>query len=388
MSRRSSVRRVMDPVRAFLETEAAGGVILLIAAAIALILANSPWADSYTHLWEREIGVEPYRLSLHGWIADGLMTVFFFVVGLEIKRELVVGELASARTAALPAVAAVGGMVGPAAIYLALTAGSKAADGWGIPLATDIAFAVGVLALFGDRVPHGLKIFLLALAIVDDIGGIVVIAAFYTESLSFGWVGLAVGALMMVPVAKRIGARHALLYLPLGIIAWAALFRSGLHPTIAGVAMGLLAPARQFHGKDVIDDLQRRLHPLSSFAIVPLFALATVGVALDRAALRSALDSRVFYGIVLGLFLGKLVGISGATAIAISLRIGRLPSGVRAMHVVGVAALAGMGFTLSLFLARLSFGGTEDLDIAKVGIMAGSLASAISGVLILRRATR
>lgn len=376
---------VVDPLRAFLETEAAGGAILLFAAATALTWANSPWAASYSDLWSGELGLGTYRLSLRDWIGDGLMTVFFFVVGLEIKRELVSGELQEGRKAVLPVIAAIGGMAGPAAIYLSLNAGTPTGRGWGVPVATDIAFAVGVLAILGKRVPDGLKVFLLALAIADDIGGILVIAAFYSDDLSASWLGVAAAAFAFIPLLRRIGVRNPLLYLPLGIVAWAAMFQSGVHPTIAGVALGLLTPARVVNGRSVLEDLQGRLHPLSSYAIVPLFALASAGISLDAQAMRSAVASNVFWGIVAGLFVGKTLGISVATAVAVRLRLGRLPDGVHAVHVIGVAAIAGTGFTVALFMARLAFVEPGALDIAKAGILFGSILSAVVGALVLSR---
>ena len=374
---------VLAPLREFLRTEAAGGAVLLAATVAALVWANGPWGDSYAALWRIEAGSGTFRLSLQEWVDDGLMTVFFFVVGLEIKRELVTGELRDPRKAALPVLAALGGMAGPAAIYLLLNGGGPHSRGWGIPVATDIAFSVGVLVLLGKRIPSGLKIFLLTLAIADDIGGIVVIALFYTGGLAFQWFAAAAAVLIGVVLLKRFGAARPIFYLPLGVIAWIATFQSGVHPTIAGVALGLLTPARPVRGRPVLEELEHRLHPSSSFAIVPIFALANAGVALDGEAIGAALGSSVFWGIAVGLLVGKTVGVSLATMVAVRLRIGRLPTGVRAAHVAGVAIIAGVGFTVALFIAGLAFEGAGPTEVAKVGSLAGSVVSALVGASVL-----
>lgn len=370
-------------LREFLRTEASGGVVLLLATIAALVWANM-WSDSYDAFWHREFGSGTYRLSLESWATDGLMTVFFFVVGLEIKRELVTGELRDKKKAVLPIVAAAGGMVGPALVYLAL-ADPSARRGWGIPTATDIAFTVGVLSIIGSRVPDGLKAFLLALAIADDVGGIVVIAVFYAKGLSFEWLALGAVAFGLVVGLRRLGLRHSLPFLPLGVLAWVAFFRSGVHPTIAGVVLGLLTPALPIRGRPVLEDLQRRLHPVSSYAIVPIFALANAGVTLDAATIRDATGSGVFWGIAAGLVIGKTIGISGATWLGVRLRLGLLPDGVRPPHVLGLASLAGIGFTLALFMAGLAFDDADPALASKVAILAGSIVSALIGTTILLR---
>ncbi|MGQ0825293.1 MAG: Na+/H+ antiporter NhaA [Actinomycetota bacterium] len=369
----------------FLRAEHAGGVVLLVATAAALAWANSPWQDSYEDLWSTtlDLGLE---LDLRHWVGDGLMTLFFFVVGLEIKRELVSGELRDRRRAALPAIAALGGMAVPALVYLAV-AGGDASEGWGIPMATDIALAVGVLRLLGTRVPPGLVVFLLALAIVDDIGAIVAIAAFYTDSLD---ATAFVGAIAIVAAAvtvRAVGVQWVPIYVALGIGVWLALHESGVHATIAGVIMGLLAPARPDREGSMPagERIERALHPWVSLAVVPLFALSHAGVSLGADALADAVDSRIAWGVAAGLVLGKLVGISLASWIALRTGVGARPDGVTARDLVGAAALAGIGFTVSIFVAGLAFDDAGRSQRATVGILAGSLAAGVSGVVLLAR---
>jgi NhaA family Na+:H+ antiporter len=365
----------------FLRTEAGGGVVLLAATLVALVWANSPWRGGYHDLLHHEIAVGSgswaVRESVQHWINDAFMAVFFFVVGLEIKRELVCGELNEWRAAALPAIAAGGGMVLPAIVFRLVAGGGPEAHGWGIPMATDIAFAVGVLAVLGSRVPRGLKVFVLTLAIVDDIGAIVVIAVFYTDDLEPVWL-LAAGGLLAVAVAVRwLGLARPVVFLPIGVGLWYCTYRSGIHPTIAGVALGLLMP--------VSESLETRLHPWSSYVVIPLFALANAGVALGRGALSEALGSRLTWAVVLGLVAGKVIGIAGATAAATRLSIGQLPDGVGSRHVLGAAALGGIGFTVSLFITGLAYADEALRAQAKVGILVGSVSAALFGAAILRR---
>jgi Na+:H+ antiporter, NhaA family len=395
MVRRSpdmSPRRVLDPLRDFLHSEAAGGVALAVAAAAALVWANSPLADSYYGLWQRELtlGVFPFRITedLQHWVNDGLMALFFFVVGLEIKRELVTGELRDPRAAALPVVAAVGGVVLPALIFLSLTLGTPAAAGWGIPMATDIAFAVGVLALLGSRIPAGAKLFLLTVAIVDDILAIGVIAVVYTASLSVAWLVAAAAGLLAVVVLRAAGLAAVWPFVPVGIFVWVATLQSGVHATIAGVALGLLTPARPIRGRPVLEQLEHRLHPVSAFVVIPLFALANAGVALSSDTLRAAAGASLAWAIGLGLVAGKVLGIGGGALLALRLRFGVLPDGVGVRQVWGVAALGGIGFTVSLFIAELAYGDPTLTETAKIGIFAGSLLAALLGVAILRSTRR
>jgi NhaA family Na+:H+ antiporter len=408
--------RVIRPLRDFLATETSGGVVLLAATAVALVWANSPWKDSYTELWTTDLtialGGHELSMDLQHWVNDGLMTLFFFVVGLEIKRELVDGELRDPRAAALPAISAVGGMVVPALIYIALNPSGDAFDGWGIPMATDIAMAVGVLSLFSRRVHPSLKLFLLALAIVDDIGAILVIAIFYSSGIEAAWLLAGLGFVAAMIVLRMAGVISFAPYVVLGVALWFAIEESGVHATIAGVALGLLTPARPFRRPELIDAdelsdlssveavrettslarqsvsvveyLEDLLHRWTSLVIVPLFALANAGVVITGGALTDALGSRVTQGIVIGLVVGKLVGISSFAWLAQRLGVAVLPAGATWRGLVAVAAIAGIGFTVSLFVASLAFVGPT-LDEAKLGILtAYVLAAAVGGALVLR----
>jgi Na+:H+ antiporter, NhaA family len=374
----------------FLRTEAGGGVVLLVAAVAAVVWANSPWQDSYHDLWHHELvvgrGSWAVRESLHHWVNDGLMALFFFVVGLEIKREMASGELQDPRAAGLPVMAALGGMVVPVVLFALVAGGGESARGWGIPMATDIAFAVGVLALLGDRVPRGLKVFVLTLAIVDDIGAIVVIAVFYATGFHAAWLLLSAVMLALVVAARRLGVNRPVAYVPLAVLAWYGTYRSGIHPTIAGVALGLLTPAGEVGGRRVLEDLEHRLHPWSSYLVIPVFALANAGVALDRETLGDAASSRLTWAVIAGLVVGKLVGIAGASAVAVRTGLGRLPSEVGAGHILGAGGVGGIGFTVSLFITGLAFEHEALQAQAKIGILVGSLAAALVGASFLRAA--
>ena len=383
--------RVRSTIVEFMRLEAAGGFVLLAGAVIALIWGNAHGA-SYHDFWDYhiEFGLtlfgEGFNVdeSLKAWVNDGLMVIFFFVVGMEIKRELVVGELRDPRRAALPIIGAGGGMLVPAGIFALLNQGGDGIDGWGIPVATDIAFVVGVLALFGRRLPAGLRVFLLTLAIADDIGGIAIIAIFYTDDLSLPYLGLAIGLLALVVASQRAGIRHVPVYVVIGLVLWYATHESGIHATIAGVALGLLTPARPFRGRDVMHSIEHTLLPYSSFLIVPLFALANAGVEVTPDSLGKAFGGSIAWGVLLGLVAGKFVGISATTLAGWRLGLGRLPAGVNVGHVVGASLLAGIGFTVSLFIAELSFTGAPDLlDQAKKGVLAGSLLAGALGAAFL-----
>jgi NhaA family Na+:H+ antiporter len=422
-------RLLVRPVQVFLETEVGGGVLLLAAAVVALLWANSPAAESYARVWETPLSVTlgPWSISedLRHWVNDLLMAGFFFVVGLEIKREIVHGDLRGVRTATLPVVAALGGMLVPAALYLAVNAGGPGARGWGVPMATDIAFALGALALLGDRAPHGLRLFLLTLAIVDDIGAITVIALFYTEQLSPAWLVLAAALLAGMSVTQRLGIRTIALYVVAAGLVWLAVYQSGVHATIAGVALGLLTPSRSFHdpeavadvtveqlqplhrrdanGRDLETEQQRmlqvadlaheavsplarfetKLHHWSSFLVLPLFALANAGVALSPAALRMALGEPVTLGIGLGLVLGKPLGVVLFSWLVVTSGLGRLPEGVGWRDMLGAGALAGIGFTVALFISGLAFADPTLADAAKIGILCASFAAGLGGALCL-----
>ena len=383
--------RVRSTIVEFMRLEAAGGIVLLINAVIALVWVNFH-GDSYHDFWDYhiEFGVTLFSEGFHvdeslkAWVNDALMVVFFFVVGMEIKRELVVGELRDPRRAALPIIAAGGGMLVPAALFAVLNQGSAGIDGWGIPVATDIAFVVGVLALFGRRLPAGLRVFLLTLAIADDIGGIAIIAIFYTADLSVPHLGVAIGLLALIVAAQRLGVRHVPIYVVIGLVLWYATHESGIHATIAGVALGLLTPANPFRGRDVMHTLEHTLLPYSSFLIVPLFALANAGVEVTPDALGKAFSGSVAWGVLLGLVVGKFVGISATTIAGARLGLGRLPAGVNLGHVLGASLLAGIGFTVSLFIAELSFtDALHLLDQAKKGVLAGSLLAGALGAVFL-----
>lgn len=417
-------RTVARPMVRFLAQEAASGVLLLVATAVALIWVNSPWSESYHHLWETELLIQigdwvplmhnGHPWTLEFWVNDALMVLFFFVVGLEIKAELVVGDLASPRVAALPAIAALGGMILPAGLFVLVNLGGDGIGGWGIPMATDIAFAVGVLALLGSRVPQKLKLFLLTLAIVDDIGAIAVIAVFYSEGLSFGWLALAVGGLVLTIAMKRFRVWYIPMYVGVGIFVWYATYRSGVHATIAGVALGLIAPARPLLGPrlgeaiedymsgDTVDPLSVReanwknkesvsicgrllavLSPWTGFLVIPLFALANAGVELSGEAIKDAVSSPVTLGVVLGLVVGKPIGIALFTYLAVRFRIADLPVGITLRHVFGAGGVAGIGFTVALFISGLAFDDPGLIDQSIIGILVASVAATVVGAGVL-----
>jgi len=384
-----------SPLREFFSTEAAGGVVLVVATAAALVWANSPWKESYFHLWHTHLSLGPTAhaatLDLQEWVSEGLMAIFFFVVGLEIKRELVVGELRDPRAAALPAVAAIGGMVVPALIYVVINAGGNGMDGWGIPMATDIAMAVGIVSLLGTRVAPALRLFLLALAIVDDIGAIVVIAVFYSNNVRFEALAVAAGLVWVVVLLRWVGVRLVPIYAIVGVALWVALYKSGVSPTLAGVILGLLTPAvlRDGHEDSVAERLEHQLHPWSSFVVVPLFAFANAGIPISSTSLSNAFTSRITWGVILGLVIGKIVGVVGSSWIAIRLRLASLPPETSWHGILGIGAVAGIGFTVSIFVAGLAF---EDeavrLNEAKIGILVASIVAATVGSLILSRRER
>ncbi|MEO5838717.1 MAG: Na+/H+ antiporter NhaA [Acidimicrobiales bacterium] len=379
--------RERRPLAEFIRDETTGGVVLAGATVVALLWANIA-PGSYDDLWSSTIGPSSpvhLHLDLHAWVNDALMAIFFFVVGLEIKRELVVGELNRARDAAMPVIAALGGMALPALIYFAFNMSGGGRAGWGIPIATDIAFVLGALSLLGSRAPTGLRLFLLAVAIIDDIGAIIVIALFYSDGIDFAALAGAAGMVVVVVAMRRLNVTQPIAYVLPALALWLLLHESGVHATIAGVALGLLTPARPVGGRAVLDDLEDRLHPVSALAIVPLFALANAGVTLSSDALRDAATSTIAWGVVLGLVVGKTVGITGAALLARRWRVGTLPDGVDTRHLVGGAALAGIGFTVALFVADLTFGGTDRLAEAKIAILVASIVAGTLGALILAR---
>jgi len=386
MPRAATPKQRLDALQDFLHDEAAGGVVLVLGAVAAVVWANSPVSDSYFDFWGQylTLGWGPAALTenLQHWVNDALMVIFFFVVGLEIKRELAIGELRDVRAAALPAAAALGGVIVPALIFVALTSG-EARAGWGIPMATDIAFAVGVLALLGNRVPAGAKLLLLSVAIVDDIIAITVIALFYTDTVSLSWLAGAAAGLVLVVVLRVLGVTAIWPYVLVGVVVWIATLESGVHATIAGVALGLLTPAGEVGGRDVLATLEHRLHPWSAFVVVPLFALANAGVDFSGGLLGEAVSTALPWAIALGLVVGKIVGISAAVWLAVRTGLGRLPQGVGALHVPAVAAVAGIGFTVSLFIADLAYNDPSLTETAKVGIFAGSLLAGVIGAALM-----
>jgi len=425
------IDRLLAPFRDFTQRAASGGVLLIGAAIVALVWANSAFADSYAGLWATPltVGIGDLAISkpLLLWINDGLMAVFFFVVGLEIKREALVGELASVRTAALPIAAALGGAVLPAAIFLGIvgTSGGEAVRGWAIPMATDIAFALGVLALLGRRVALGLRVFVTALAIVDDLVAVLIIALFYTSDLSTVALAAAGAILACLIGANRLGVRHPLVYGVLGIALWVAFLQSGIHATVAGVLLALTVPARvridpvdfarrargllsEFADRSEADDhsiddhhaalwdletltehaqapmlrMEHALQPWVTFAIIPLFALANAGVSLGGGL--ASMTEPVALGVLLGLVVGKQVGITLAAWAVVRSGWASLPGGVTWRHIYGASWLGGIGFTMSLFIADLGYGDGPELMLAKIGILAASIIAGAGGYLILR----
>jgi len=432
MKNSQPISKIVKPFQEFFQTEASGGILLLICTVIALIWANTFFSDSYFHLWHTKISIfineTGLDYSLHHWINDGLMAIFFFVVGLEIKRELLVGELSSFKKASLPVAAALGGMLFPAGIYLLFNAGGKGSSGWGIPMATDIAFVIGILAILGSRVPTSLKVFLTALAIADDIGAILVIEIFYTSDISFISLAVAGGFLLILIIANRLGIRNLLIYTILGIGLWFAFLKSGIHATVAGVLLAFTIPSssrinskeyfenntdllqkfdkvkgggvniltneeRQMYiheiennSKRILPPLQRFEHGLApwvSFVIMPLFALANAGVSLGQGLAKSLHDS-INIGIIAGLFIGKQAGIFLFSWLSIKLGLSSKPDGINWKNLYGGGVLAGIGFTMSLFITNLAFIEDELIETAKVGILLASLISAIIGFIILK----
>jgi NhaA family Na+:H+ antiporter len=375
----------------FFHWEAAGSVILLFTTAVAVAWANLPWAESYFRLAHVPLGVSfngaVFELSLQHWINDFLMAIFFFVVGLEIKRELLAGELSTLQKAVLPVTAAVGGALAPAGIYAFFNAGGPGAHGWGVAMATDIAFAIGILAIFGKRVPTGLKVFLTALAIADDVGAVLVVAIFYTETVRIAPLFLSAAVLALGAFFVRSGIRKVSLLTLLGLLTWAGVFLSGLHPTIAGILFAAIIPVRGPEGEQPPSQaIEEYLHPIVAFVILPLFALFNAGVALEKRP-DEVLRGPVGLGIVLGLVLGKQAGIVLFSWLSVKARLAAMPEGVSWTQLYGGACLAGIGFTMSLFIADLAFFENRALSAeAKVGILAASLAAAAWAAIVLHRA--
>jgi len=417
---RRAVQAIASPIQRILAIEAASGVLLMATTIAALVLANSRWHEGFEHLWETPIGLtlgdRGFVRPLHFWINDGLMTVFFLVVGLEIRREMFEGELQTLRRAALPLAAALGGMLVPAGIYYLCNAGRVGAAGWAIPTATDIAFAVGILTLLGSRVPNTLRVLLLGLAVIDDLGAIVVIAAFYSGGIELHGLGLVAIGVAIVVAMRAVGIRPPLFYVVPGVVVWVGLYTAGIHPTLAGVLLGMLTPVRSWFGpsgfaestKEHLEDLEasdradllerldainqarkeavspverliHALHPWVAFGVMPLFALANAGVSLRGAAL-SGDPLFIFIGIAVGLPVGKTLGIAGATVLATRLGIATRPPEMKLGGVALVGIVGGIGFTMSLFIAQLAFTDPVLLATAKLAVLAGSACAMVVGL--------
>jgi NhaA family Na+:H+ antiporter len=429
--------RFVTPFEEFIHQETTSGLLLMACTIIALVLANSPLQDTYQHILHMPIAITiaGWKLehSLHHWINDGLMWLFFFLVGIEIKREVLVGELSDIKKALLPIVAAIGGMIVPALFYSMLNHDGAGSAGWGVPMATDIAFAIGVLILLGSRVPRSLLIFLVALAIVDDLGAVLVIAIFYTDTIIWGALGIAALLTATLVMLNRFGIRSPAPYFLVGIALWMALLESGIHATIAGIITAWTIPARSkfdverfgelvqgigrrfqerkaSSGKCILmeDEEQRRavvqtlingvhmietplqrlehsMHAPVAFFVIPLFALANAGIPLQPDQIPSLVFEPITLGIIIGLIFGKLIGVAGFSLLAVRLGIGQMPKGTSTSHIIGVALLAGIGFTMSIFIAELGFAGQPDeLILAKTGVLFASIIAGTSGWLVLR----
>lgn len=434
--RKDPIDFLTKPIVRFINNSTTGGIVLFVSALVALIAANSPWAEEWHHIWEHKlsIGVDEYVLSktLHHWINDGLMAIFFFVIGLELKREVMAGELSTPKDAVLPLMAGLGGMVVPALIYTAFNYGTPASSGWGIPMATDIAFALGILYMLGDKVPTSLKIFLTALAIADDLGAVLVIALFYTSDVSFVSLGVGAGFMGVLIAANLLGVRNTVFYGIMGIGGlWLAFLMSGIHATVAGVLAALTIPANvkiedtrfiekirkltrdfeaaesndvslvtgeqlhilediRYYTKAALTPLQRLehgMHPLVAFVVMPIFALANAGITFSGDVVASV-TSPVALGIIFGLIVGKFVGIVGFSRIMVSTKLATLPEGTNWLHIYGAALLASVGFTMSLFITELAFSDPTFVLQAKFGVLIASLFGGTTGFLLLRRASK
>lgn len=380
----------LNRIKAFFELEAAGGIVLAFAAVLAMIVANSPLHDLYHAFIHApvvvQIGSFEIAKDAHHWINDGLMAIFFFLVGLELKREALVGELSDIKQIILPALCAVGGMIAPALVYTALNHGDPTAmKGWAIPTATDIAFAIGVLSLLGNKVPNALKVFLVSIAIFDDLGAIIIIALFYTSELSLVSLGVAAVCLPFLFLLNRLNVTRLTPYLLIGLILWAAMLKSGVHATLAGVLLAFFIPLRNKHDPEhsPLEELEHDLHNTVAFGILPLFAFANAGISLAGTSVESLMHG-VPLGIALGLIIGKQLGVMIPVVLAIKMGLAKLPTGTNFKQVYGVSLLCGIGFTMSLFISGLAFGGVPDGYDPRLGIILGSLISGIIGYFVLR----
>ena len=438
-TRKFPIDKVVQPIQSFIAQEKSGGLVLGLSVIVAMILANSPWAEEYHHFFEHKLGLYfdggiALEYSIHHWINDGLMAIFFFVVGLELKREIVAGELSNPRKAMLPIFAAIGGMVVPALIYLSLNPSGDAHHGWGIPMATDIAFALGVLYLLGNRIPLTLKVFLTALAIVDDLGAVLVIAFFYTSEISMVSLVFGLSFLLIMYVGNKLGIRSILFYGILGILGvWTSFLVSGVHATIAAVLAAFTIPAdvkirenyyiekiqgylNRFknldpnnaistltneqlhvlekvkkatdHATPPLQKLEHAMHPFVTFVIIPIFALANASVSLIDIDFDQIFETNVALGVALGLLVGKVVGVVGFTWLAVKMKIAVFPDGMNLRNLFGLGLLASIGFTMSLFITSLAFRHPEYMTQAKIGIFTASIVGGILGYWVLSRESR
>lgn len=439
MNNKKPIEKLTQPFQRFIQNEKAGGIVLGISVILALIIANSPLADSYHHILNHKLGLvfdnnKYFELSIHHWINDGLMAIFFFVVGLELKREIVGGELSNPRKAMLPIVAAIGGMIVPAAIYLMLNPSGEVHSGWGIPMATDIAFALGVLYLLGDKVPLSLKVFLTALAIVDDLGAVLVIALFYTSDISVMSLLIGLSIVLLMFIGNKMGIRSVIFYAILGILGvWVAFLLSGVHATIAAVLAAFTIPSdvkikesryidqmqkhlKAFkeidpqnqiptltndqlhilekvqkdthHAMTPLQRLEHAMHPFVTFVIIPIFALTNTGVSLNL-DFTTLFETNVALGVSLGLLVGKVLGVVGFTMLFVKLKLAQLPDGMHFSNLLGLGFLAAIGFTMSLFVTDLAFSHEAYKTQAKIGIFVASIIGGVLGYMILNKsATR
>ena len=384
---KSNVELLTSPFMTFFRHEASSGIILLLFAILALVLANTSLSTFYNEVLNTQMPLGPAKwhldLTILYWINDGLMAIFFFVIGLEIKREFLFGELKSLSATILPISAAIGGMIVPAILYYLVNMGQDTVSGWGIPMATDIAFSLGILAIAASGAPLSIAIFLTALAIVDDLGAIIVIAIFYNSNISFVALGIGLVALLGAFILNRLNCRNFLPYLLVGLIAWVAFLNAGIHPTIAGVCLGMLIPAdNKNHENSLLHKLEHKLEPWSAYAIMPIFALANAGVTVEGGI--SDILSPIGIGIILGLCIGKPLGICGAAFILFKLGFAKMPEGAKTTQLIGAGSLGGIGFTMSLFIASLAFDNASYLASAKISILCASVLSGILGVIIFK----
>jgi Na+:H+ antiporter, NhaA family len=391
------MNRVIRPLRDFLHRESASGILILIASFLGLLIANSPFSDNYFDTlafdFEISLGVIYLNLTILKSINYVLMTIFFFVVGLEIKRELTSGHLSSFKKAIMPFVAAIGGMALPAGIYLAI-AGRVDANGWGVPVATDIALAVGLLALVGSSAVASLRSFLLALAVIDDIGAILIIALIYSTGVNFSWIAAGAIAIATIHTFKKLGATSTFVYVLLGVALWYCMYKSGVHPTLAGVVLGLMTPniiklnSKLKDGEDgqvsVIEWLEERIHPWSSFVIIPLFAFANTGVIITNQSITDAINSPIAWGIFAGLVLGKPIGVLAAVILARKIRLGHYPQDAKSIDLLATGSAAGIGFTVAIFIANLAFSDPATQDLAVFSVIIASIVSALISLLLFK----